>query len=467
MQSAEKTLSSEKAGSYREVFNVALPLILTTGSMSILLFIDRMFLAQYSTEAICAALPGGLTAFTFMCLFIGTVVYLNTFVAQYHGAKEPHKIGTLVWHGIYLSMFAAVILTPTIYYAKPLFAFIGHRPEVQAQEVSYFKILMAGSFFTIVRSAFSAFYIGRGNNWVIMRVNVFSTTLNVLFDYALIFGNWGCPELGIEGAAMGTVGANMICVGIYTMLFLQKKYRATYRTDRWRFDWQLTKRLLYYGLPNGFQFLIDLSSFTAFVHLMGTLGKNEQTCGNIVFSINNLAFMPMVGMAMAISTLVGKYVGMGRTDLAAKSTRNAFYITFSYMLLIGLVYVIFPDELFDLFRPRENAENFNTVKNIGAVLLRYVAIYCLFDTLNLTFSPAIKGAGDTTFVMLCSLVVAIVVLVIPMYSAVKLGASIQTLWIILTLWVCVLGISFWVRYRGGKWKNMKVIEISVDRLVDT
>lgn len=448
-------------GSCREVFQVALPLILTTGSMSVLLFIDRMFLAQYDTNAIRAALPGGVTAFTFMCFFIGTVTYVNAFVAQYHGAKAPHKIGSVVWHGIYLSFFGALLLSPVQFFSESLFAYIGHDPKVQVQEVIYFRILMAGSFFTIVRHAFSTFYIGRGKNWVVMWVNVISTALNGLLDYVLIFGVWGFPELGILGAGIGTVAANMICTLIYLGLFLQAKHRKTFRTDRRRFDWSVARRLFKYGMPSGYQFLIDLVSFTIFVHLMGNLGKIEQACGNIVFSINSLAFMPMIGMGMAITTLVGKYVGMGRTDLASRSTRNAFLMSLGYMMVIGAVYLFLPDTLFELFRPRENMVDFSTVKDMGAVLLRYVALYCLFDSLNLTFAPAIKGAGDTRFVMLCSIVVAVGVLVIPTYVAVQMNATIQTLWIILTFWVCILGVSFWVRYRGGKWKRMKVIEIPV------
>ncbi len=86
-------------------------------------------------------------------------------------------------------------------------------------------------------------------------------------------------------------------------------------------------------------------------------------------------------------------------------------------------------------------------------------MYGLFDSLNLTFAPAIKGAGDTRFVMFCSFLVALLILVIPTYTAVKSDASIQTLWIILTFWVGILGLSFMVRYYGGKWKRMRVVEI--------
>ena len=126
-------------GGYKEVLRIAVPLILSTGAWSILLFVDRMFLSWYSADAIAAALPAGMTSFAMLCLFIGTAAYVNTFVAQYFGAEEETKIGAIVWQGIYFSCLSLLLIIPAYFLAKPFFALIGHAPEVQHQETVYFQ----------------------------------------------------------------------------------------------------------------------------------------------------------------------------------------------------------------------------------------------------------------------------------------------------------------------------------------
>ncbi|MBL4865862.1 MAG: hypothetical protein JKY67_05755, partial [Pseudomonadales bacterium] len=106
---------------YREVLVLALPLILSTGAWSIQIFIDRLFLAWYSPEAIAAALPAGMTSFTSMCIFIGTASYVSTFVAQYFGAKQYSKIGGVVWQGAYISGFGAIVAVLGYYFAEEIF----------------------------------------------------------------------------------------------------------------------------------------------------------------------------------------------------------------------------------------------------------------------------------------------------------------------------------------------------------
>ena len=105
-----------KQGGYREVLRVAVPLILSTGAWSILLFVDRMFLSWHSPESIAAALPAGMASFALSCLFIGIAAYVNTFVAQYQGANQNLKVGSIVWQGIYLSLTSLVINHPRLFY---------------------------------------------------------------------------------------------------------------------------------------------------------------------------------------------------------------------------------------------------------------------------------------------------------------------------------------------------------------
>ncbi|MBT8113063.1 MAG: MATE family efflux transporter, partial [Gammaproteobacteria bacterium] len=296
---------SAKSG-YREVLVISIPLILSTGAWSILLFFDRMFLAWYSPAAIAAAMPAGMTSFAMLCFFIGTAAYVNTFVAQYYGAAEENKIGAIVWQGIYFSALSLFVIFPAYFLARHFFALVGHAPEVQAQETIYFKILMYSAVFMVLNNALGSFFSGLGKTLIVMWVSLIITVINVALDYVLIFGNFGFPEMGIRGAATASNIAIVSGALVYLYLIFQKKYRKRFNLiTSWKFKRLLFDRLIYFGAPNGIRLFIDMSAFTAFLMFVGTLGTHEGVATNIAFNIEALAFLPMVGMMIGIAVLVG------------------------------------------------------------------------------------------------------------------------------------------------------------------
>jgi len=206
--------------------------------------------------------------------------------------------------------------------------------------------------------------------------------------------------------------------------------------------------------------MLEMLSFTVFVLLVGRLGTIELAATTIAFNINTLAFMPMIGFSIAVSTMVGQRLGENRPELAEKSTYSAFILTTAYMVAVAIAYVIVPDLFLAPFRSKTDPTQYETIRDIGVVLLRFVAFYSLFDTLNLIFAAAVKGAGDTRFVMVISVLLAWLMMVIPSYvSCVILDLGLYWMWTWATLYVSVVGFVFLWRFLGGKWKQMRVIEI--------
>jgi MATE family multidrug resistance protein len=418
-------------GGYREVLVIAIPLILSTATWSVQHFVDRMFLSWYSPEAIAAAMPAGMVHFSMISIFMGTAGYVSTFVAQYHGAKRYYRIGPALWQGVYISLIGGLVLLAVIPLAEPIFNLVGHDSLVQKNEVVYFQILCLGGGFFIASYALSGFYSGRGKTWPVMWVNTFTTAVNLILDYALIFGHWGFPEMGIKGAGIATVLAGVFSFVVFLALLSSESNNKTYHALKgWRPQKDLFKRLLRFGFPSGMQFFLEMAGFTGFVLLVGRLGTASLAATNIAFNINTLAFMPMIGCGIAISVLVGQYLGAEKPDLAQTSVYSGFHMAFVYMASIAAAYA-----------------------------LRFVAVYSLFDTMNIIFCSAIKGAGDTRFVMFATVILTLCVLIIPTYLAIfvfKYGLA--AAWILASAYVILLGIVFCLRFRGGKWKAMRVIE---------
>ncbi len=445
---------------YRQVLLVAIPLVLSTGSWSIQHFVDRMFLTWYSTEAVAASMPAGMLNFAIMSFFLGTAGYVNTFIAQYYGARRYERIGPAIWQGIYVALAGGVVLLALVPPAGAIFSFVGHDPEVQKLEVVYFRVLCLGAAPAIAATAMAGFFSGRGRAWPVMWVNVLATGANLVMDYALIFGHWGFPELGMRGAAIATVISQCFAFLAYLALLARQTHRRRYRTlGGWRLERPLFARLMRFGSPNGAQFFVDMAAFTAFILMMGRLGTTSLAATNIALNISTLAFMPMIGLGIAISVLVGQNLGRDRPDLAERAVYSGAHLTFLYMASVSALYVFAPGIFLAPFAAQADPESFASIRAIAVVVLRFVALFSLFDTLSIVFAAGIKGAGDTRYVMFMLVLVSLFVLVIPSYVAlVLLHANIYVGWSIASAYIIVLGLAFLFRFLGGKWKSMRVIE---------
>ncbi|MFH1628498.1 MAG: MATE family efflux transporter [Pseudomonadota bacterium] len=458
MQYFKKRWKSE--GGYREFLVIAVPLILSTGAWSVQHFVDRMFLSWYSAEAIAAALPAGILNFCMMSLFIGTASYVSTFVAQYHGAERHHRIGPVLWQAIYVSAFGGIVLICMIPFAQPIFSLVDHDPLTQRYEIEYFRILCLGAGPAIAATALSGFFSGKGQTWPIMWVNALATAVNLIMDYALIFGKWGLPEMGIRGAAIATVFSGIFSFLAYLALISTADHNRTYWTLKgWKPEKGLLLRLLRFGFPSGVQFFLDMAGITLFILLVGRLGTVSLAATNIALNISTLAFMPMIGSGIAISVLVGQYLGKNKPDVAQKSVYSGFHMAFMYMTTIAAAYVLIPDVFVIPFAAKADPERFAEIYRITVILLRFVALYSIFDTMNLIFSSAIKGAGDTRYVMFMLVIATSLVLVVPTYlCVVVLGYGLMASWLNFSAYVIVLSFMFFFRFLGGKWKSMRVIE---------
>lgn len=447
-------------GGYKEVLKIAGPLILSMGSWSLMHFIDRIFLTWYSSEALAAALPASLLSFAFGSFFIGTAGYVNTFVAQYYGAKQYDRVGAAVWQGIYFSLVAGLLMLGLLPFSEWIFDVTGHPQELREMEVVYFRILTGWIWAVFIMTAISTFFSGRGDTWTVFWVNVIAVSINVVLDYAWIFGYWGFPRAGIEGAAYATVVGQVFGAVAFFILMLRKPFREKYQTLKgWRFNGVLFTRLWKFGAPNGLQFMVEIMGFSIFVLLVGRLGTVELAATNLAFNINTLAFVPMLGVGIAVSTLVGQYLGDDNPGPAERSTYSALYLSLLYMMVMGACYWFLPDLFMRPFESGADADAFEPVRDLAIVLLRFVAIYCVMDAAYIVFSAAIKGAGDTKFVMWVTGVASLVVMIIPTYLAVvTLDLGIYIAWICVTAYIALLSVIFLFRFRGGKWKTMRVIE---------
>ncbi len=457
----DRTPDNKEHKPYRQVLRVSLPLVISMSSTMIMEFTDRVFLANYSLDAIAAALPAGIAAFLFISLFLGTAQYLNVFVAQYVGSGRSQRVGAALWQGIYFSLLSAAAMTALSFFAEPLFAFGGHPLEVQMLEAVYFKVLCLGSGILIFGTALSCFFSGRGQTRLVMVITMIGTLFNIPLDYALINGVWIFPEWGILGAGIATVMSWLLVTLIFALLvFTKKNDRAFNVLTHWTLEANLFGRLMRYGIPSAIQFSLDIFAFTFFIFMVGRIGKLELAATNMVFSINSLAFMPLMGFSLGTSTLVGQALGRNRVYEAIAATRATIHIVLAYISLLFILFLIFPRPLLALFRPQDTSTlNFVAISETGTLLLRFVSAYIFFDALYMVCIGVLKGAGDTRFIMWSIGILSLVVMILPLYIGVQiLGAGLYYAWTCATGFVFFLFVTSYWRYRQGRWKEVRVIK---------
>lgn len=447
------------AGGSRELLSLAAPLIVSQGFMTVQVFVDTVLLSWYDPRAMAASFPAVMWFWLPFGLLQVTAGYTSTFVAQYTGAGRPHRVGPAVWQGIHFAVLAGLMMLLLVPAAPFLIAVGGHTAALQSLEVAYLRCLAFAALPMLVMSAVNGFFSGRGQTWTVLGIEAFGTTVNVALAFLLIFGRLGFAERGIEGAGWATVTGSWASALLAVALLLRRPYRRGYNTaSGWRPERELFGRLMKYGGPAGTQVFLDVLVWNLFVQMVGRLGEAAMGATTLTVRLNMIAFLPMMGLGQAVCILVGQRLGGERPDLAEKSAYTGLKWVFGYMCAIAAIYLALPHLLVALFEGGRDPEDFAAVAAIVPGLLVCVAVFSIVDSINVTFSFALRGAGDTRFVTLATFFLAWPILVIPIFLVVRAGGSVYWTWWFATAHIFAMAGCFYLRFRTGKWKAMRVIE---------
>lgn len=471
MNDGSATITAENKQSRRETVSVSAmlrsllglagPLIVSSSCWTIEVAIDRMFLSWYHPLAVGAAVQAAMIFWAIFVLPHNCVSYVTTFVAQYSGAGRPERIGRVVWQALYLAIGSGIILLVLVPSASVIAQWLGHEPQLRQWEREYLVCLAYSGLPTLITAAISGFFAGRGDSWTVLVINALGVISNLVLDYILIFGGWGLPAMGVTGAGLATMLAAILSALVGLIFFWRRPFRQQYRTWSGRsFDWQLFVRLLRYGVPAGLQWWFDSLAWTVFLIAIGWMGAAELSATSVAFAINTVAFVPMLGLGQAVNILVGQHLGENAPSRANHVTWVGFGLTWLYMATVAALYYYLPHIFVDWFYMFSAGDITvrDQVYELSCWLLQFVAAYCLFDSMNIVFSSALRGAGDTVYVTWVSGALAVPLLIVPSWLAWYYHWGIGVAWGFATAYVIVLGLVFLQRFLGGKWRTMRVIE---------
>ncbi|MCA9286580.1 MAG: MATE family efflux transporter [Phycisphaerales bacterium] len=463
-------------GAFREVWAIAFPTVLTMTSYTVMQFVDKLMVGQVGPVEVAAQGNGGVWSFGVIAFAMGAATVINTYVAQNLGAGTPERGPRYAWAGVWMSLvFWVLALVPYALVLPLLFARMGHAPELQALESIYAQIMLLGALPLLFNKVFSHFFFGLHRPLVITCAAVVGNLVNVALNYALIFGAEGiptlglpgvpgAPALGVAGAAIATVVGTAVELLIPLCVFLGPRLDRTLGTRAaWRPRWEPVRQILAIGWPGSVQLGNEIICWAIFMSvLVGTFGSDHMTAGWATLSYMHLSFMPAVGFSVAVSALVGRHIGAGQPEVAIARARLGLAMGVAYCSLCGLLFVVFRHQLIAAFVGGSDLEPGQAARivTIGGQLLVCAAIFQAFDALGIVYMGALRGAGDTVWPGIVTVVLSWVMIVGGGWLLVRLAPGLQSLgpWIAAAAYIIVLGVAMAVRFERGRWRSIRLLE---------
>jgi len=450
----------KKNGDVKDVLVVALPMLLSMSFDTLMTFIDRLFLSKLGPAEMNAALGAGAVQLALTMFFTGMISYTTAMVAQRLGGKRRWDCARAFMQALYVSLMCVPLLYLTIPLGHVAFG-MEHLPADQLQyQKTYFNILMFGGVINLVRNVAPCFFSGIGETKIVMKAAFVGMLVNVACNFVLIYGMGPIPALGVAGAAYGTLIGNLVSTVILFAKFFGKSCHRRFRTRyAFAFSWPLTQELLKKGIPSGVEMFLNMSAFQLLILMFHALGPESATASSVMFNWDMVAYVPLMGLEVASTSLVGRYVGAKDGAAASRSTYSGLKLGWGYSLLIGILFIFLPGILTDIFKPdvaeasAEAIAIFESARPMSIFMLRIATFYIFVEVLLVIYAGALRGAGDTLWVMFACAIMNWCVAGSLYLVAYVFGLPAHLAWIAVVAVYSTAPVLFWLRWKNGKWRR--------------
>ncbi len=449
------TLTKYPKGSFKELWSISFPLMMSAFAVLLMVFVDRMFLALYSVPAFnacakasnaCWVLIGGLGMVTAMS---------EVFVAQYNGAKLYTKIGSAVWQMIWLALCSFLVFIPLALWAAPWIFSSG--PYVHLERTYFFYFMFFGSAYPLL-TALTGFFVGQGKTKLIIKIAITGNLINIFLDWLLIFGIKGIiPEMGIKGAAIATSIGSFIQSAILAYIFMKKSNQKIFGTNEMAFKPKLFKECFKIGFPQGLFYALEMLGWAIFLFIMDKMGEKFITISAFCQTIILLLTFFLDGLSRGVTAIAGNLIGEKKQNLIKKLLMSSLKLQVLFSLLTAIFLIFKPEIILKL------TSYFQATPKTSLIIFDSTlktCLFCVFFFLFLEgtrwiFSGILTAAGDTWFLLLSGSLSVWIFLLFPTYLViVKYKQTVEIAWIITVFYSLALCIAYFLRFKTGKWKKL-------------
>jgi len=449
------SLTKHEEGSFRELWTISFPLMLSSLSVMTMLFVDRIFLAKFSLDAFNAAVAAGTLGWAFI---VGAMVLTSiseVFVAQFNGASRKDKLGEPVWQMIWLAGAMFFIFYPLSRLGS--YWFFGTSDQMQMQRDYFEWMMLFGPAFPLY-GALSGFFVGQGKVKIITRLAFFANFVNAGLDWIMIFGiPHVFPSLGVKGAAIATCTCQLFQVLVLFYFFLKKENRIECQTGDYSIRWRSMYQCIRIGSPGAVFITLEILGWAIYYQFMTQAGDKHITIAGICQSLIILLFFFTEGLQKGVTTIVGNLIGSKKTHLVPSTIYSGIklHALFFFVMVAGLT--LFREAITTQFFSTTEAAKIEKYADALPFCIATIGIYLFFEGVRFLFAGVLTAAGDTMFLLATGCITIWVFLITPVYYiVVKGGASIEVSSSICAAYAGLAVLINLTRYRQGKWKTIVI-----------
>jgi len=439
-------------GPAASVLRLAMPVTLGMLTFTLLSIVDTAMLGRLGAVPLAASGVAGVLFFAVVFPLSSMSVGTQTLVARRFGEHQDTACGQVLNTGWVLGLLLGLPLAALApWLARMLSPLASNDPVVRASASVYMQYRFLGAPFMLLNMVGQGFLAGIGRTKHQFIGSVVVTLVNLLLDYALIFGRWGFPQLGIQGAAI----ASSVALGMGSVYFMGVLALPEYRRRFGVFVRPWLARawvwpMIRLSAPIVGQRVLSNGAWSVFFALVARIGTLELAATNVIRSIYHLSIMVAVGLGVAASTQVGQNLGKGRPEAAEQLGWETLKLGTIAMLLVGGLFVVVPGLIFRLYT--QDA----AVIAVGRMPLMLLGLVQPFAGVTLILSHALQGAGNTRYVMVAEF--ASILLYLPMVYGLGLRTPLGLVgaWTGEYVYWLVLAVAMAWKFRGGSWKQILV-----------
>ncbi|HLT34048.1 MAG TPA: MATE family efflux transporter [Aquaticitalea sp.] len=384
---------------FKRNLQLATPVMLGMLGHTFVGLIDNIMVGQLGSAELAAVSLGNSFIFVAMSIGIGFSTAITPLVAEADSEGNFEKGKSSFKHGLFLCSVLSILLFLILLLAKPLMHIMDQPEEVVDLAIPYLDLVGLSLIPLIVFQAFKQFSDGLALVKYPMYAVLLANVLNVFCNYVLIFGKFGFPEMGIVGAALGTLISRFaMLIFLWWLLKLRHKSQA-YVTHIKLFDLSksMLRKVLNLGFPSSMQMFFEVLIFTAAIWLSGTLGKNPQAANQIALNLSSMTFMVATGLSVAAMVRVGNQKGLKNFRELRRIAHSIFLLGIIFATIFALMFLVlhnvFPTIYVNLDDPMNAIDNAEVV-SIASTLLIAAAVFQLSDSLQVLALGALRGLQD-------------------------------------------------------------------------
>ena len=385
-------------GHAKAIWRLGMPLILSNLAQFAIHITDTVMLGWYDVTALAASTLATTMFFVIFIVGAGFGQAVTPLVAAAAEENDDTQVRRVTRMGLWLSVFYGLAVTLPFFWAEDILVAIGQDPEVAALAHIYLQIVIWQMIPALIVMTMKSFLAALEHTAIILWATIGTAIMNAIVNYALIFGNWGAPELGIQGAAIASLSVTVVTVIVMVIYTLRTLPQFELFKNFWRSDAEILRRVFKLGWPIGLTSLAEGGLFSASAVMMGWIGAVELAAHGIAIQLASMAFMVHIGLSQAATVRAGRALGRRDEMLLRQGGLTAIGMSALFAILTSAIFLAFPETLVSLFMDPNEPER-DTVLRVGTTLVMVAALFQVVDAAQVLALGLLRGVQDTTVPM--------------------------------------------------------------------